>query len=529
MQFDWRAPDYDAVFRQRFERLRRIRENPGALPALRTYYRDNPVAFVRDWGMTYDPRNVALGRPTLMPFVLFPRQVELLEWILERWRGAENGLIEKSRESGVTWCAVALSSALCLFHQGMAVGFGSNKLESVDSIGNEKSILEKARIFLSNLPAEFLGGWRRDRDAPEKRILFRSTGSAITGEGGDNIGRGGRTAIFFLDEAAHVEHPQLVDAALSANTPCRIDISTPCGRGNSFANRRHSGKVPVFTLHWRDDPRKDSEWYRKECEKLDPVTIAQELDINYAASVEGIVIPAVWVNSAIDAHKKLGIEPSGVRCAALDVADEGVDKNAFASRYGILLEHVEQWSGKGGDIFETVTRAFGLCEQRGCEVLEYDADGLGAGVRGDARVVNETRRAVQKREIADSPFRGSGAVHRQESEDVPGRKNKDFFGNLKAQCWWALRLRFQATHRAVTGQRPFDPDGLISIPSELPELTALCMELSQPTYSINTAGKILIDKKPDGARSPNLADAVMIAYNPTSRANWALMWRKLAS
>ena len=98
-----------------------------------------------------------------------------------------------------------------------------------------------------------------------------------------------------------------------------------------------------------------------------------------------------------------------------------------------------------------------------------------------------------------------------------------------AQCWWALRLRFQATHRAVSGQRPFDADSIISIPSDLPELTQLCIELSQPTYSINTAGKILIDKAPDGARSPNLADSVMIAYNPASRANWALMWQKLAS
>ena len=43
------------------------------------------------------------------------------------------------------------------------------------------------------------------------------------------------------------------------------------------------------------------------------------------------------------------------------------------------------------------------------------------------------------------------------------------------------------------------------------------MELSQPTYSINTAGKILIDKQPEGASSPNLADAVMIAFNPAKK------------
>lgn len=194
--------------------------------------------------------------------------------------------------------------------------------------------MEKARMFLSHLPAEFLGGWRRDRHAPFMRILFPATGSTIVGEGGDGIGRGDRTSLYFVDEAAFIERPELVDASLSATTNCRLDVSPPNGRGNSFSNRRHSGKVPVFTFSWRHDPRKDAAWYRRQCDTLDPVTVAQEIDCNYSASVEGIVIPQAWVQSAVDAHTKLGITPSGARCAALDVADEGVDKNAFAARYG---------------------------------------------------------------------------------------------------------------------------------------------------------------------------------------------------
>jgi hypothetical protein len=41
--------------------------------------------------------------------------------------------------------------------------------------------------------------------------------------------------------------------------------------------------------------------------------------------------------------------------------------------------------------------------------------------------------------------------------------------------------------------------------------------LSQPTYSINTVGKIIIDKKPDGTKSPNLADAVMIQFSQSNK------------
>jgi phage terminase large subunit len=98
---------------------------------------------------------------------------------------------------------------------------------------------------------------------------------------------------------------------------------------------------------------------------------------------------------------------------------------------------------------------------------------------------------------------------------VPERKNRDLFANLKAMSWWALRLRFQSTYRAIVEGMPYEADSLISIDPHLEELLPLTMELSQPTYKLNTAGKIIVNKAPDGTRSPNCADAVMIAFNPT--------------
>jgi hypothetical protein len=116
--------------------------------------------------------------------------------------------------------------------------------------------------------------------------------SILVGEAGDSIGRGDRTSIFFVDEAAFLEQPENVDAAFSATTNCRIDISTPNGHGNSFARRRHSGKIKVFTMHWRNDPRKGLDWYKKQESELDPVVLADEVNIDYAASVEGALIPS---------------------------------------------------------------------------------------------------------------------------------------------------------------------------------------------------------------------------------------------
>ncbi|EDF5960184.1 TerL protein, partial [Salmonella enterica subsp. enterica serovar Lubbock] len=60
----------------------------------------------------------------------------------------------------------------------------------------------------------------------------------------------------------------------------------------------------------------------------------------------------------------------------------------------------------------------------------------------------------------------------------------------------------------------YDPDEIISISSTMENKDRLLMELSQPTWSKNAVGKILVDKQPDGTKSPNLADSVMIAYAP---------------
>jgi hypothetical protein len=414
----------------------------------------------------------------------------------------------------------------------MAIGFGSRKEEYVDKLGSPKSLFYKARAYLKALPPELLGGWDENKHAPFMRIIFPGTDAIITGEAGDNIGRGDRTSLFFVDEAAYLERPQLTEAALSQTTNCRQDISSANGMDNPFAQKRHGGKIEVFTFHWRHDPRKDDEWYAKQCDELDAVTIAQEIDINYSASATGILIPGEWVQAAFNAHERLGFDPTGRNYGAMDVADGGVDANAYSARCGVLLQHVEEWHGSkadGDDIFASVERSFFLADQFGIMEWWYDADGLGAGVRGDARIINGQRKEAGQREHRVEPFRGSGEVYRKEAtiptastviggRDRLDRKNGDFFANYKAQSWWDLRVRFQRTFRAVRAGAlgAYRPDQLISISPNLPPgtLAKLISELSQPTYTPNTVGKIVIDKAPEGTKSPNHADSVMINFAP---------------
>lgn len=521
LEFDFKHPDYPTVFRERVERLNHIRSHPEELSALKLYYKDHIPQFITDWGCTFDPRNVEANLPAIIPFILFPRQVDWVEWVLDSWRNRRPGVTPKSREIGVSWLAVALGCSLGLFYDDMVIGYGSRLEKYVDEVGAPKSLFWKARKFIGLLPPEFRNGFDEKYDAPKMRIMMRKTNSILTGEAGDGIGRGDRTGIYFVDEAAHLEHPEEVDAALSQTTNCRIDMSTAYGLNSPFHRKVTTWpKERVFRIHWRDDPRKDDAWYAKQIDELDPITVAQEIDIDFAASVEGVLIPSAWVQSAWGAAEVLGIVPTGAKFGALDVADEGKDSLAFVGATGIEVDVIEEWSGKGLDIFASVAKSFGLCDEHGYKNFRYDADGLGAGVRGDARVLNEKRDSSQR--IKVEPFRGSDGVVDPKKEDTKGRKNEDYFKNAKAQSAWHLRTLFKNTHRAITefrekGTKDFDPDELISLSTKLdPAIKSkLELELSQPTYGLDTAGKIIVNKTPDGTRSPNLYDGVMIRFART--------------
>lgn len=98
--FDFKKPDYGLVFEWRMERLQRIRANPGLPPALKAFYRDNPAQFIIDWGMTTDPRDLDYGLPVTIPFLLFPKQEEWIEWIMDRRRNMKNGSPRKAGKWG---------------------------------------------------------------------------------------------------------------------------------------------------------------------------------------------------------------------------------------------------------------------------------------------------------------------------------------------------------------------------------------------------------------------------------------------
>ncbi|MDB5531986.1 MAG: hypothetical protein JWO28_301 [Hyphomicrobiales bacterium] len=464
---------------------------------------------------TYDPRLVGGRGGAYVPFKLWPRQREIVLWLLERLRADEEGLIEKSRDTGVTYLCAAVALHQWLFTPGFKATFGSRKVDYVDKKDNPDSIFAKLRIMLRRLPATMLpDGFTWFQHDHYMRLVNPQTGAVISGEGGDDMGRGGRSSVYFVDEAAFVPNAETVEKALSGNTDCVIWVSSVNGMGNLFARKRHSilKAHQVARLHWRDDPRKDEDWaLAKQASLSDPAAWASEYDIDYSASVEGVCIPAAWVESA---KKLAALEPrlraGNDAVVGLDVG-AGKAKSVAVVRRGAVVDR--PLSRNAPDTTDTALWALDIA--RGCQArrLGFDAPGVGAGVASTLMKRPDDTLNVVPINTGDAP---------SDRRWPDGRTSREMFGNLKAELWWLCREALKRSHEHLLflqqreGGRQHALTDLLALPAGDAESDALALQLSLVTWERNERGRIVIEKKQAlrrrGIASPDHADALMLTF-----------------
>jgi len=473
----------------------------------------------------YDPRKIETREDPNVPFILYDFQVEYLQFLQEALDGRAHTVTEKSRDMGASWLCIIFDLHHWLFTPGYKAGWGSYKEDKIDRRGDMDSMFEKARHLLSSIPGWMLPkGFRVGGDHDNfMRLANPETGATITGEAGKNIGRGGRNSRYTLDEFAFFEQPEAVDKAVSQNTNCVSYVSTPNGRGNLFAQKRFAGNLKVFSMHWTMHPDKDDAWYAEQRSKLDPVTLAQEVDIDYSASVEGIMIPAKWVRAAIDLVDTMPELEDGVKTAGLDVG-ETTDPSCYISREGVAVMRIEQWQGV--NTTQSAYRAKRYGEEDGIETLKYDPIGIGAGVTGTLQTHADDQEQLREGETETDDIEqifghielvgvpwGSTDVRGDPFWDNEEKRLKERFLNQRAADWWHLRLRFQSTYEHVEGIREHDFNNMISIPND----AQLIAELSMPLIEEATSGKIKLESKKSmkkrGIKSPNKADALAYCFS----------------
>lgn len=237
------------------------------------------------------------------------------------------------------------------------------------------------------------------------------------------------------------------------------------------------------------------------------------------------VIQPAWISASIDAHVKLGIAPSGRKEGGFDVADSGPDANALIVRQGIVACYAEEWKDK--DPVSAAAHAHSRCLELGVEWLRYDDIGVGAGAKGQFRQLQQGELDQLNRgftRVQTEGFNAGGAVQNPDLDYQPGKKNRDMFLNAKAQAWWLVADRFRNTYNAVNG-KAYDANKLISMSSGIAGIDKLCAELSQPQRDY-VSGKVKVESKKDmakrGVSSPNLADALIMAYLDGGSYDWSV-------
>lgn len=489
---------------------------------------DGVVHWFNKYAWTYDPRLIgrkdAEGRSLspYVPFILWPKQIELIHFLWDRLDANEEWLLEKSRDTGASYVCCGFALNRWLFAPGFKSTFGSRKTDYVDKADQPDSLFEKIRIMLSRLP-EWMQpkGFQWNKHSNYLRLVNPATGAIISGEGGEEMGRGGRSTMYVVDEAAFVPNAENVEKALSGNTDCVGWVSTVNGMGNLFARKRHSvlKDHQIFRLHYLDDPRKTAAWAEaKKASLSDETSWASEYEIDYTASLEGVCIPAKWVQSA---QRLASLIPAQIKSnldytIGLDVG-AGKAKSVCCPRRGPICA-VPRSRGNP-DTIGTAHWALDIARELQARMLNFDSPGVGAGVTSALRN-SEDRPAsltVQPINTGSDPF--------VDPEWEDGRTSAELFRNLKAEIWWLARRAFERTHQHVLwlegksveeGARQHPVSDLLALPRGDTESDKLAQELSVVRYFKTEAGKIIIESKDQlarrGVKSPDYADAFVLTF-----------------
>ena len=501
--FERSARDWE----ERLDRARRMRDalrrkyerNPSEREWEMEACRRSPLGWVKRWVWTEDPRDLGGGLGRALPFVPWQRQRECFDFVRGAIEQKEERVVAKSRDQGYSWICVAIGVHYWLFAPGFVGSYGSRVETDVDQKGNPKSLFEKIRFLVGNLPGWMMpAGFREREHSIYMRLTNPQNAAVLVGEVGAQMGRGGRSSAAFVDEAAFIEQDGSVDRAISANADARIWGSTANGRGNVFSEKVFSGRYPVFRLHFRDDPRKGPEWERRKRAELLPHTFASEFDIDFAASVEGLLIEGPWIQAARRLHPLLAKLNRGwsVKRAGLDIG-AGKAESVLCPRDGPLVYQLEAWTRP--DSIDTAHKAVDRCRALGIGEMNYDSVGVGAGVTS----------ALSRIEAPPEVHGINTGIPAQKTVRMPdGRTADETFENLRAQLWWGLRERFKRTYEFVVEGTDHPLADLIGIPAD----EKLESQLNLPTWYKTLRGKIaVVPKEKMKGPSPDRADALALS------------------
>ena len=322
------------------------------------------------------------------------------------------------------------------------------------------------RVTLTSAPECFIVARTASKDRPEALQGFHA-----------------RNLLFLIEEASGIPEEvfEVAQGALSTAGAKAVMIGNPTRNDGFFYRAFHDqrGRWATMRVSSEDVPRARGH--------IEDIIANYGLDSNaYRVRVLGefptgeddSVIPLHLCESAIARN----VEPSEAfrPVWGLDVARFGDDRTALAKRRGnVMLEPVKSWSGLDTmQVAGTIVDEYRTTpdDEKPSQIV-VDSVGLGAGV---VDRLNELRLPVMGRNVGEQPAA------------------KERYVRYRDELWFACR------------------EWLAGRDVAMPKDDKLIAELTGPKYTINSTGKVMVERKEDmkkrGLRSPDLADALVLTF-----------------
>jgi len=263
----------DAIIEYRALILKQAEHDKQVQADLKALCADDPAYFLTVFGFLWEPRTSPDRPAGKIPFIPFPKQVQVIRHFCDRMNDYENpdAWYPKSRGFGLSWTICGVADHGLLFKSPWDFGMASRTEEYVDKPNFKKALFWKCDFILDNLPAWMLPdgfttkrgtAWRGDM-----RITNVANGNSITGESATgNLFRGDRLTAVYVDEAT--TFPDFANAydTIEGVTDHRAAGSTEKGQSEfhrMWTLQQQAAPLSVLEINWSDNLYFDDAWYRR--------------------------------------------------------------------------------------------------------------------------------------------------------------------------------------------------------------------------------------------------------------------------
>jgi hypothetical protein len=249
-------------FRQEIHR--RCMANPKLAKAVRLACKRDILFWVRAFGWLLEPRRISGSK--IIPFLPWPIQEEALH-VLDENFGKRDVLVDKSRDTGVSWLFLHRDYHRWAFFPDMHIALGSRNEDAVDNPDDPDSLMQKLDFIWEHQPS-YLRPKRRRTKLRMANVWLRGTifGYPFSG----NFTRGGRKIQIDFDEFGFPINPgedSKVLASTQNATNARTYVSTIPGPWGEFYRLRekclHDRSKPaeLITIDWKNVPERRAGLY----------------------------------------------------------------------------------------------------------------------------------------------------------------------------------------------------------------------------------------------------------------------------